>query len=1132
MKFTPLLREAWLAHTRGNGQQALMVLLKIEQSENNKKTLWYASFLKVQVLTFMGRISAALTEIQTTEKREIELLGFNWSSRALRGEARVWIDDYAGALQDFQQVLEAIGSWEFPVSYALPPSNLFELILTSSAKARSYIGMSALAVRLGQYESARKWAQASENLLNRIHYVRTHPLYGTLVFKLPDSYYGRGLSTTMLAASTLVLDHDFSKAEALFQRAESFFQAGGYEFGKTIAGAIHIQALVHAGALPEAKKKAQEVYAWNSRKTDLPRDYFSVPLPRFVPLSETEVSSTLQDLPNLTESRLGPSGLRPEVPEGLIPEPPIRPRDSVLPFTALPSQRGPLPKAGEKGDFGVLFTPDLEVAYQSYFNGEADLALKHLKQQEQHTNDPLMLWYVSFLRAQVLAMSGLTADAETELIQTSTREIVVMGANWNARALRGEIRVWMGDYSGAIRDFMSVIQVIGSWRFPTSYVAPPSNLYWLNAVAAAQNRAFIGMSAIAVRLGHYELALKWADEAEQQANSIQYVANHPLYGRGVFLLPDSFYGRAINMTMLGGAHLVVSGKANGGDAFFKQAREFYQAVGYAFGDVIVGAIQSQALLHAGFVMESESLARKTAGQATDLGAHNLTWQIEVLRGKALLRHGQNAEAELAFRHAQTSVELLAGTLASDTSRLRFGAGKEDITWHLAQLDLERKDYEALFRDLERGRARAFSEMLAQRPLELAPENSQVINIRKLDAELRRLRLRQSSPGKIASAPNYSETALLNQRQSEVDQLRKTNPELADIFSVATVTLKETQAGLKQREMVAYALPQSMEEPLRFMIITRDFVKIVTTKLTRADMKTGFDLIRKGLYSSEDLTAIEERGIKLTTNIPSGEPNSFQQGVTFLEDRLNLATWGERNALYVVPSGNVYFIPWGALDINYPVALLPLGGWLVRKPQSLKVSKSVVILGDPEFGGDLIQLPGARQEAIELAKYYQTEALLGENATEAALRTATGSGVNILHLATHGVFSVRDPLQSSVFLTLNHKAVPLTAKDLFEHPLRARRVILSACETGLGKNIAGDDMLGLVRSFYLGGTVTILSSLWNIEDEGTRLFMETWHEYLGKMDYGQAWMMARNTLKQTGFAPSVYGAFILGGNMRE
>jgi hypothetical protein len=112
---------------------------------------------------------------------------------------------------------------------------------------------------------------------------------------------------------------------------------------------------------------------------------------------------------------------------------------------------------------------------------------------------------------------------------------------------------------------------------------------------------------------------------------------------------------------------------------------------------------------------------------------------------------------------------------------------------------------------------------------------------------------------------------------------------------------------------------------------------------------------------------------------------------------------------------------------------------------------------------------------------------------------------------------------------------LTAARLFEAPLRANLVVLSACETGVGKAVAGNDYLGLTRSFYLGGARTVLNSLWRVEDKGTQAFMTRFHAIAlqgpVRGNYGAAWLGARDALKQQGYPPAVYGAFILGGAAR-
>ncbi len=84
---------------------------------------------------------------------------------------------------------------------------------------------------------------------------------------------------------------------------------------------------------------------------------------------------------------------------------------------------------------------------------------------------------------------------------------------------------------------------------------------------------------------------------------------------------------------------------------------------------------------------------------------------------------------------------------------------------------------------------------------------------------------------------------------------------------------------------------------------------------------------------------------------------------------------------------------------------------------------------------------------------------------------------------------------------------------------------------MGTAVAGDDFLGLARSFYLGGTLAVLNSLWPVLDQPPRLFMEEFHRHAASGDYGEAWLSARNLLKSEGFPPSIYGAFVLGGSSR-
>ena len=136
---------------------------------------------------------------------------------------------------------------------------------------------------------------------------------------------------------------------------------------------------------------------------------------------------------------------------------------------------------------------------------------------------------------------------------------------------------------------------------------------------------------------------------------------------------------------------------------------------------------------------------------------------------------------------------------------------------------------------------------------------------------------------------------------------------------------------------------------------------------------------------------------------------------------------------------------------------------------------------------------------------------------------------MLHLATHGIFDAARPLESAIYLSSAAGADPLTAAELFARPIPAKLVVLSACETGVAVAEAGDDFLGLARSFDLGGTLAVVNSLWPVNDEGTRLLMERFHGHARAGDYAGAWLAARDAVRAAGYPPAVYGAFVLGGS---
>ena len=164
--------------------------------------------------------------------------------------------------------------------------------------------------------------------------------------------------------------------------------------------------------------------------------------------------------------------------------------------------------------------------------------------------------------------------------------------------------------------------------------------------------------------------------------------------------------------------------------------------------------------------------------------------------------------------------------------------------------------------------------------------------------------------------------------------------------------------------------------------------------------------------------------------------------------------------------------------------------------------TVAAFGDPACPAAGIQvaslslppLPHSRAEVEGLARLFpgRTTTWLGEDATEERAKTV-GTTVSVVHFAAHGMTDERRPLSSALVLAIPKQAGAenglLQAWEVFEQVrLDADLVTLSACETALGREVAGEGILGLTRAFQYAGARSVLASLWNVADASTAELM--------------------------------------------
>lgn len=195
------------------------------------------------------------------------------------------------------------------------------------------------------------------------------------------------------------------------------------------------------------------------------------------------------------------------------------------------------------------------------------------------------------------------------------------------------------------------------------------------------------------------------------------------------------------------------------------------------------------------------------------------------------------------------------------------------------------------------------------------------------------------------------------------------------------------------------------------------------------------------------------------------------------------------------------------------------------------AQGIVVLGDPVApakGGVLFPaLPGARREAINVARQFGVTPQLGADAVRGAVLAASGKA-EIIHIAAHGVANSSSPLDSYIALSDG----PWTAGSIQRTCLNGTRiVILSACQTGLGGNHDGG-IIGLGRAFIIAGAANVAMSLWSVDDAGTEVLMRHFTKALAKAQYqpDEALRQAMLETRRSHPQPFIWSAFTLMGGV--
>lgn len=560
--------------------------------------------------------------------------------------------------------------------------------------------------------------------------------------------------------------------------------------------------------------------------------------------------------------------------------------------------------------------------------------------------------------------------------------------------------------------------------------------------------------------------------------------------------------------------------------------------------------------------------------------------------------GNLDEARKRIEQALDIVEKLRTQVGSQQLRAAFFASVQqyrefyiDLLMRLHKENPAQQLDVAAFNASETGRARSLLELLNEANAEIhtgvAPEllqrkrNLEQSIADKADAQTRLLSEKHTDEQAAMAA---KEIAALTADYEQVEaQIRDTSEPYAALIQPVPLKLEETQKQVLDSDTLL--LEYYLGEQQSFLwAVTPDSIKtyeLPNRAVVEPLARRVYELLtaRNQTVANETL---EQRQQRLKT-----ADAEYQKAAASLSQVIlgPAATELKHKRLLIISDGVLQFIPFAGLPDPANAQPLIVDHEIVTAPSTAVVAllrketanrkpapRTLAVFADPVFSnndprvstalaahaakpdnavrsatelglGDLRRLRFSRQEADAIARLANNELKLEAVDFQANRALATSAELGqyrIVHFATHGLINNTHPELSGVVLSLvDEQGRPqngfLRLYDLYNLKLSADLVVLSACQTALGKDIRGEGLVGLTRGFMYAGAPRVIASLWQIDDRASAEFMKRFYEgLLGQKLRPAAALRAAQVSMQRDprwHAPHYWAAFTLQGEWR-
>jgi len=568
---------------------------------------------------------------------------------------------------------------------------------------------------------------------------------------------------------------------------------------------------------------------------------------------------------------------------------------------------------------------------------------------------------------------------------------------------------------------------------------------------------------------------------------------------------------------------IKSGKVEKAIPLLKTAIEKAASIGNRINEAkaILGLANAHELL--GKNGEAENFFQKALTLSRSMGMKEVEWRALYGLSKLVL-HVDREKAENLLRQSVEIIETMRSDIKIEQLKDSFIENKLSVYETLVMLLADKGDITGAFEMAERSRARNFIDLLGNQKLSLHSATDQKFyeqekSLRTRMDEYRALILHETDPDAKKEYQNLFDD-LNNDYDNLMLDIQTSNPELSSMVTINPVKTSQLQEKLEPgiTLLTYYILPKE----ILCWVIKNNAIELIRTPLGRETLVQTILNFRRAIQNIEPL---ELQSNKLYSWLLSPV-------IPHIEDS---------KVLGVIPHGPLHYVSFGTLSHQgryvidtYPIFYLPSASVLnyTTGRRAEKVNFNVLAIGNPDLKNPLLDLPFAEQEVGSMKWNFNDITILTKEKATKKWVLDNIEKYGIIHMASHGEFNPINPLFSAIKLAPDQKTNgDLEAAEVFSLKINADMVFLSACQTGIGKVLLGDDVIGLNRAFFYAGTHTVISSLWRVSDVSTAILIKQFYRQFVRNNKAQSLQDAILHVKKRYPHPGYWGAFTLVGDYR-